>query len=91
MALVQDNDIRLTTKNCVCTTSKSINQIQTCTDAVMKRGGGETVVFSPKRRKDLGIWPYEIRIYRHSSSLRALTAGQFRLTRLSTVVGKVCL
>ena len=52
MALVQDNDIRLTTKNCVCTTSKSINQIQTCTDAVTKRTGGGGVKnggFSPKR------------------------------------------
>jgi hypothetical protein len=34
--------------------------------------------------------PYEIRIYRHSSVLRALTAGRFRPTRPTTVVGKAC-
>ena len=34
--------------------------------------------------------PYEILIYRHRSSLRALTAGRFRPTRPPTVVGKVC-
>jgi hypothetical protein len=34
--------------------------------------------------------PYGIRIYRHSSSLRALTAGRFRPTRPATVVGKAC-
>ena len=53
MALVQD--INLTTKNCVCTTSKSINQIQTGTGAVMKHteGGGvvKSCVFSPQNPK----------------------------------------
>ena len=57
MALVQD--IRLTTKNCVCTTSKSNNQIQTCTAASdEKYRGGRGVkkqwFFPPKRSKDLG-------------------------------------
>ena len=33
--------------------------------------------------------PYEIRIYRYRSLLRALTAGRFRPTRPQTVVGKV--
>ena len=51
-------DIRLTTKNCVCTTSKSNNQIQTCTDASDEtyRGGGvkKQWFFPPKRSKDLG-------------------------------------
>ena len=52
-------DIRLTTKNCVCTTSKSNNQIQTCTDALMKHmGGGEgkkAVFFPQKRSYELGM------------------------------------
>jgi hypothetical protein len=34
--------------------------------------------------------PYQIRIYHHSSVLRALTAGRFRPTRPATVVGKAC-
>jgi hypothetical protein len=34
--------------------------------------------------------PYGIRIYLHSSALRALTAGRFRPTRPATVVGKAC-
>jgi hypothetical protein len=32
--------------------------------------------------------PYEIRIYRYSSVLRALTAGQFRPTRPATALGE---
>ena len=40
---------------------------------------------------DSCTWPYEIHIYPHCSSLRALTAGLFRPTRPSTVVGKACL
>jgi hypothetical protein len=34
--------------------------------------------------------PYGIRIYRHISSLWAMTAGRFRPTRPATVVGKAC-
>jgi hypothetical protein len=34
--------------------------------------------------------PYGIRIYLHSSALRALTAGRFRPTRPATVVRKAC-
>jgi hypothetical protein len=34
--------------------------------------------------------PYGIRIYLHSSALRALTASRFRPTRPATVVGKAC-
>ena len=54
MALVQD--IRLTTKNCVCTTSESINQIQTyiyrCCDKMYRRK--KKWFLHPKRSKDLG-------------------------------------
>jgi hypothetical protein len=55
-------------------------------------GAGHIIQYFPVQAlyPESCTWPYEIRIYRHSSVLRALTAGLFRPTRPAIVVGKAC-